>query len=368
MRHLAMAAEPSRLTPIQTWAYEWRGARALAPGLWQLRSGDDGSSLDGNVLRPLARGVSLEGLLAAAAETRDVPPQWSLRYTSYVHDGRRAAPIRAGRRRPAQDTALDILCVAARALPGRPSLDPSPRLLLVRTPRLWYLTLALDGAGAVDRAAALDTWRVRPYSFSAATDLILARLAVSLAAAHHVRSGKSLRGSALLDPCCGSGTFLYAARLAGLDAVGLDLNPKAVQGTRANMRHVETAECARLLNRAGLLDPNKVLGDVASIASAPTTVLELELPEAGSRAASSRVLLHDCTRGPPPAEATGSVGLIVASLPFGRQQRIPHAGYLHALLAPLAAAMPDATFCLLSGSPLVDVASLAELVLHRSDI
>ncbi len=37
----------------------------------------------------------------------------------------------------------------------------------------------------------------------------------------------------LLDPFCGSGTSLVEARLAGLDAVGIDLNPFAVLLARA---------------------------------------------------------------------------------------------------------------------------------------
>eukprot|EP00964_Phaeocystis_antarctica_P095891 scaffold62284_cov27-Phaeocystis_antarctica.AAC.1 len=92
-------------------------------------------------------------------------------------------------------------------------------------------------------------WAARPYSFSASTDLRLARLAVSVAwlsargAALHDGGGGGSGGSgeavavaavavpqaspALLDPCCGSGTVLYAAASLGLSAVGCDLNPTA---------------------------------------------------------------------------------------------------------------------------------------------
>jgi tRNA G10 N-methylase Trm11 len=41
-------------------------------------------------------------------------------------------------------------------------------------------------------------------------------------------------GQLLLDPFCGSGTSLVEARLAGLAAVGIDLNPFAVLLARAN--------------------------------------------------------------------------------------------------------------------------------------
>jgi len=144
---------------------------------------------------------------------------------------------------------------------------------------------AASGAEAAASAAQLGSlWAERPYSFSAATELTLARLAVSLAASHHHAalrarataphadtttplaaapaaphgggaapaalhsgaaaraaphgsggSGPAARPPALLDPCCGSGTVLYAAALRGLRAVGCDLNPTAVAGARDNL-------------------------------------------------------------------------------------------------------------------------------------
>ena len=46
---------------------------------------------------------------------------------------------------------------------------------------------------------------------------------------------------------------------------------------------------------------------------------------------------------PNPNQAAG-VQLVVASLPWGRQQRIPHAAYLPEMVASLARQLPDATF------------------------
>jgi hypothetical protein len=420
-RLLAISNEPSRYTPLESWAYEWRSARRLAPGLWQLHQDDDGSCLDGTqeLLEPLVRSLSFEGLLAGAAGAR-LPPRWNLRYTTHARDGRRAAPFRAGGRptRDAGPASSDILCVAAAALPGSPSLGAAEPLLLVQTPRLWYLALALGRArtAIARRSAALDVWRGRPYSFSAATHLQLARLAVSLACAHHVRSGKRLRDGALLDPCCGSGTLLYAARLAGLNAVGFDLNPKAVEGAESNMRYLCESEhaglmddcvdspCAAVAAKCAPLDigapakpdaqggapgdalqTTKVAHRTTEVAHETTEIAprttemapqtteiaprttEVSLHTTDVAPQTTRVFLHDCTSGPPPVSAISSVCLVVASLPWGRNQRIPHAGYLSALLQPLALALPNATFCLVSSAPFdSDALSQARLVLHRS--
>lgn len=43
--------------------------------------------------------------------------------------------------------------------------------------------------------------------------------------------------------------------------------------------------------------------------------------------------------------------MVVASLPWGRQQRIPHAAYLPEMLRSLALQLPGCTFVLLSADP-----------------
>ncbi|MGI5233732.1 DNA methyltransferase [Actinoallomurus sp. CA-142502] len=50
----------------------------------------------------------------------------------------------------------------------------------------------------------------------------------------------------ILDPFCGRGTTLYAARLAGLPSVGIDINPVAVAIAQAKLTQVTPAAVVRL--------------------------------------------------------------------------------------------------------------------------
>lgn len=47
-------------------------------------------------------------------------------------------------------------------------------------------------------------------------------------------------GGTVLDPCCGSGTTLVAARDAGRHAIGLDISPAAVRAARARLKAGES--------------------------------------------------------------------------------------------------------------------------------
>lgn len=54
----------------------------------------------------------------------------------------------------------------------------------------------------------------------------------------------------LLDPFCGRGTSLYAARLGGLPSVGIDVSPVAVAISRAKVASIDIGRIEQLLNRA----------------------------------------------------------------------------------------------------------------------
>jgi SAM-dependent methyltransferase len=53
----------------------------------------------------------------------------------------------------------------------------------------------------------------------------------------------------VLDPFCGRGTTLYAARLAGIPSVGIDINPVAVAIARAKLTHITPRAVVRLARR-----------------------------------------------------------------------------------------------------------------------
>ena len=187
------------------------------------------------VLRPHLRARTYSALVTLLAASAPPPlagsEPWSLRFESHTTGG-------ALREQPREH---DLLCGVARYMPGPPAVqtcsDAALEVVLVRTRRLWYLCSVQHRSVDHDRLARM--WAARPYSFSAATDVMLARLVVSLAL--HYRQDAGAAASAVLDPCCGSGGILFAAALRGVRSVGCDLNPLAVRGARANLAYASSA-------------------------------------------------------------------------------------------------------------------------------
>lgn len=84
------------------------------------------------------------------------------------------------------------------------------------------------------------------------------------------------KGDWVFDPFCGRGTTLFAARLRGLPAIGIDVNPVAVAIARAKLVHV-TAEKVVTLCRRLLANPQteKPRGAFWSWCYHPSTLAEL---------------------------------------------------------------------------------------------
>eukprot|EP00965_Chrysotila_dentata_P141466 4675672-Pleurochrysis_carterae.AAC.1 len=230
-------------------------------------------------------------------------------------------------------------------------------------------------------------WSTRPYSFSAATDMSLARLAIGMAVRHRRRT--QLPVNRLLDPCCGSGTVLAAAFHEGIDAVGVDMNPIAVKGARANLEAVfrpampcndESQTPPPLRSPAPpphesaitFSSPRPTSSTATSTCVPPGTPAPSPphsippppppLPSFSTSPSSPRspasachlplVIEHDCSLPDLPSAATDDVTMVVASLPWGRNQRLLHADHLPDMLAALAAKLPNSTFSLLAATAL----------------
>ena len=314
---------------------------ALGERLWRLPHADaqriEGAASVDDCLLPVRRARSFEDLLRGLSE-ESIPGNapWTLRYAN--HGSSRSGPEEA--------RAQALLCAIARFLPGPPALlegvpasDKARELVLLRSRRLWYL--AESEHRRCDRWR--EIWSARPYTFSAATDVALAHLALSLALQAHtasadggveagveasaeasVRAGveagctpsPSAAAFSVLDPCCGSGTNLFAAARRGLPSVGLDANPLAIAGSAANLAHASSQ-----LAWTKSLTPRLRTHDVSSDAPLP-------LPEEGSM---------------PP------IGLVVANFPWGREVRLHDAHQIRDMLASLARCVPaGTTFALLT--------------------
>ena len=227
------------------------GCRKIAKRLWRLPplldlTGTYCHSAGHEILLPIARAPTYKELVERVASSSSSSAEpWRLRFEDHHAAAQASRDLRAS----------DYLCGVAAYLDGPPAVITDPcaavtDLVLLRTRRLWYLCEVQPivpsrspPAGPSPRGSeAAAMWAQRPYSFSAATQLELARLAVSLAISHHAAKcdadGTACEGTAaaaLLDPCCGSGTVLLAAALQGRRAVGCDLNPTAVAGARRNL-------------------------------------------------------------------------------------------------------------------------------------
>jgi hypothetical protein len=80
----------------------------------------------------------------------------------------------------------------------------------------------------------------------------------------------------VLDPFCGRGTSLYAARLHGRESIGIDNNPVAVAISRAKVAPVDQSAVERLLHHALDTSPSDVPeGEFWDLAFSPKTLRQI---------------------------------------------------------------------------------------------
>lgn len=84
-------------------------------------------------------------------------------------------------------------------------------------------------------------WSQRPFPYSSAINPVVAEVLVEILsyqvqshAFHSQHTGRRI----LLDPTCGSGTFLSLALSKGFDVIGWDSNPKCVEGCQQNLAYM----------------------------------------------------------------------------------------------------------------------------------
>src|SRR5258708_3505013 len=84
--------------------------------------------------------------------------------------------------------------------------------------------------------------------------------------------------SCVLDPFCGRGTTLYAARLRGIKATGIDSNPVAVAIAAAKLVSISPSKIVSLAEEILLRPATEIdipVGDFWSLCYHPSTLIEI---------------------------------------------------------------------------------------------
>jgi tRNA G10 N-methylase Trm11 len=115
---------------------------------------------------------------------------------------------------------------------GRPDLEaPTRRFLAIATEDgVWF------GHDLGSPEPAWQRFVKKPYDFSSSLPSQMARAVCNLV----VRPGDRI-----VDPCCGTGSFLLHAASMGADVTGFDINPKMVGATNKNSEHFGFAARAK---------------------------------------------------------------------------------------------------------------------------
>ena len=164
-----------------------------------------------------ACGLELLASGEGAAETAGQIREQGLAADGFAIEVRRIPRgLKVGRHEVANELALVI--------DGSPNLDsPSVQFLaLVTDERVWFGRKLEAGEPEWQRFAQ------KPHDFSSALPSQAARAICNIL----VRGGERV-----IDPCCGTGTFLLHAASLGAHTTGCDINKKMVGATNKNLKH-----------------------------------------------------------------------------------------------------------------------------------
>lgn len=149
------------------------------------------------------------------------------------------------------------------------ALDPtqaSVKFILMETTEGIYLLKQFSelSQAAMERCTSDDLiskWSGRPYQYSSAINPIVASVVIDIL--HDLTTLSQFKNSTtdnrcieLLDPTCGSGTFLSMAISKGMKVTGYDINEKCVEGTLKNLHFMsmsgeDTCKAANMKIRVG---------------------------------------------------------------------------------------------------------------------
>jgi tRNA G10 N-methylase Trm11 len=111
-----------------------------------------------------------------------------------------------------------------------------------------------------------DVWTKRPFQYSGAINLDLAITITDVLGPFLFKYDTMPKTIRLLDPTCGSGTFLALAvstwgELANLELVGVDSNPKCAAGTVSNLVNIfsigdNEVDCDLATNKCSITFPS----------------------------------------------------------------------------------------------------------------
>ena len=178
-----------------------------------------------------------------AGTSANGPPEisWVLEYTRMGNVG--------GHKDRPRHTSKTLCYGVANTLKLPPELDAKSdsacSLVLLDGPDIIRLCLVISGGkGDTKGKGTTDIvqkkWPGRPFQYSSAMNPIAASVIVDILLRMCAKN-KMDKTPTLLDPTCGSGTFLAFAVGSGANAIGWDVKESCCEGTRRNLDYLKTA-------------------------------------------------------------------------------------------------------------------------------